>query len=171
MKPLSCQGCYQLSTVSIPVHVDHFEALNHHFIDEPHGGSLRGDPSKNGPVHGERRKYDLWGINSYGYRDHHHRVERGRIPQTRAGSQKSNEPISRIRLRPEAVAKGAAVAVSEKIMHGPWMSWRTSIRADEFRPIFYAPPVRRTIIDEQCSQPSSCLLVAGTVGLGRRKRA
>ena len=61
--------------------------------------------------------------------------------------------------------------VGKKIMHGPWMSWRTSIRADEFRPIFYAPPVRRTIIDEQCSQPSSCLLVAGTVGLGRRKRA
>ena len=61
--------------------------------------------------------------------------------------------------------------VGKKIMHGPWMSWRTSIRADEFRPIFYAPPVRRTIIDEQCSQPSSCLLVAGTVGFGRRKRA
>ena len=40
VKPLSCQGCYQLSTVSIPVHFDHFEALNHHFIDEPHGGSL-----------------------------------------------------------------------------------------------------------------------------------
>ena len=51
------------------------------------------------------------------------------------------------------------------------MLWWTSIRADQFRPIFYAPPVRRTIIDEQCSQPSSCLLVAGAVGLGRRKRA
>ena len=61
--------------------------------------------------------------------------------------------------------------VGKKIMHGPWMSWRTSIRADEFRPIFYAPPVRRTIIYEQCSQLSSCLLVAGTVGLGRRKCA
>ena len=40
VKPLSCQGCCQLSTVSIPVHFDHFEALNHHFIDEPHGGNL-----------------------------------------------------------------------------------------------------------------------------------
>ena len=61
--------------------------------------------------------------------------------------------------------------VGKKIMHGPWMSWRTSIRADEFRPIFYAPPVRRTIIYEQYSQPSSCLLVAGALGFGRRKRA
>ena len=40
VKPLSRQGCYQLSTVSIPVHFDHFEALNHHFIDEPREGSL-----------------------------------------------------------------------------------------------------------------------------------
>ena len=40
VKRLSCQGYHQLSTVSIPVHFDHFEALNHHFIDEPHGGSL-----------------------------------------------------------------------------------------------------------------------------------
>ena len=40
VEPLSCQGCCQLSTVSIPVHFDHFEALNHHFIDEPHGGNL-----------------------------------------------------------------------------------------------------------------------------------
>ena len=40
VKQLSCQGYHQLSTVSIPVHFDHFEAPNHHFIDEPHGGSL-----------------------------------------------------------------------------------------------------------------------------------
>ena len=40
VKQLSCQGYHQLSTVSIPLHFDHFEALNHHFIDEPHGGNL-----------------------------------------------------------------------------------------------------------------------------------
>ena len=43
VKPLSCQGCHQLSTVSIPVHFDHFEALNHHFIDEP-TEAVKSDP-------------------------------------------------------------------------------------------------------------------------------
>ena len=33
----------------------------------------------NGPVRGEGPNQDLWGINLYAYRDHHHRVERGRI--------------------------------------------------------------------------------------------
>ena len=53
--------------------------------------SIRGSPGKNGRVRGESPNQDLSGINSYAYRDHHHRVERGRIHQTRAGSQKSNE--------------------------------------------------------------------------------
>ena len=54
----------------------------------------------------------------------------------------------------------------KKIMHGSWLSWRTRTRANEYRPISNAPPERRTIIFyEQCSQPSSCLLVAGAVGL------
>ena len=34
----------------------------------------------------------------------------------------------------------------KKIMHGSWMSWRTRARANEFRPIFTAPPEGRTII-------------------------
>ena len=43
---------------------------------------LRGSPDKNVPktrICGEGPNQDLSGINSYAYRDHHHRVERGRI--------------------------------------------------------------------------------------------